>query len=61
MPKVIFAKGKTINTGNYQSTRLDISVELECTEAELAEKYLQAKDFVEERLSSAEGDEINKD
>lgn len=42
--------GLTINLGNYESARLDVSVEVPCYKEQVDDAYQQAKDWVEERV-----------
>lgn len=56
MAKVSYSKGRTINTGNYNSTRVDVSHEIECEEHEVEAKFEQCKEFVHRKLREAEQD-----
>jgi len=42
--------GLTINRGNFESARIDVSVELPCYKEEVEEVYRVAQQFVEERI-----------
>jgi len=53
--KVRFAKGVTINTGNYQSVRLDLERETEVRPGESADDaYARVKGYVEGKLEEEE-------
>lgn len=49
--KVRVGFGLTINLGNYESARLDVSVEVPCYKEQVDEAYDQAKDWVEGRVT----------
>lgn len=48
--KVRVGFGLTINMGNYESARLDVSVEVPCYKEQVDDAYERAKDWVEERV-----------
>jgi len=48
--------GLTINLGNYESARLDVSVEVPCYKEQVDDAYTQAKVWVEERVQSEVAD-----
>jgi len=47
-----FHGSQTINTGNYNSIKVGVWVELPCYEEEIADAYKRAKEFVEQRLQA---------
>lgn len=46
------ALGRTVNTGNYSSARVDISITMPCRVADVEVAYNQALRFVEERIDA---------
>lgn len=48
--KVRVGFGLTINLGNYESARLDVSVEVPCYKEQVDDAYTAAKDWVEQRV-----------
>lgn len=50
MAKISYSLGRTINTGNYNSVRVDVSHEIECDETDVEKKYEQLRDFVRGKL-----------
>lgn len=50
--KVGCAYGLTINLGNFESARVDVSVSMPCYVEELDAAYTQAKKWVEDRLQA---------
>jgi hypothetical protein len=48
--KVRVGFGLTINLGNYESARLDVSVEVPCYKEQVDDAYDKAKVWVEERV-----------
>jgi len=48
--KVRVGFGLTINLGNYESARLDVSVEVPCYKEQVDDAYAAAKGWVEERV-----------
>lgn len=51
--KVSYSKGRTINTGNYESLRIDVSAEMEADDFETA--YNEARSFVDTKLNEETG------
>lgn len=49
LARVTVGMGRTINTGNYNSAKFDISVSLPCTLDKLEETYQIAKQFCEKK------------
>lgn len=52
--------GMTINTGNFESLRLDVAVTLPCLPDEVGETYEQASDFAAEYIASEEARWVGK-
>lgn len=48
--KLRYSAGRTLNTGNYESARFEVSVELTCLEDDIDGCYDRAKDFVDEKI-----------
>lgn len=48
--KVHVGFGLTINLGNYESARLDVSVEVPCYKEQVDDAYQAAKGWVEQRI-----------
>lgn len=46
--------GKTINLGNYESLRIDVSVTLPCLTSKVSETFQSAADFVADKLLEEE-------
>lgn len=44
------SRGETINLGNFESARLDISIEASCNEKDIEEKYEKLQNWVYEKL-----------
>lgn len=56
-PAVIgYSGGKTVNLGNFESIRVDVSIRLPCYVEELDDAYKWAQDWVGSRIE----DEIDK-
>lgn len=51
--KVRYGAGRTLNLGNYESAKFEVSVEFTCpnTEDDLFETYHLAKNFVDDRIA----------
>ena len=45
-----YSKGRTINNGNFESTRIDIGIELECEDGQEDETYARLKGWVDNRI-----------
>ncbi len=43
--------GRTINLGNYESAKIDVSVDIPCYVEECQRVYKEVMDFVQERLT----------
>ena len=43
--------GRTINLGNYESAKIDVSVDIPCYVEECQRVYREVMDFVQERLT----------
>ena len=43
--------GRTINLGNYESAKIDVSVDMPCYVEECQRVYREVMDFVQERLT----------
>lgn len=52
--RVRFSAGLTINLGDFQSLRLDCSVELPCLPSEIVDAHERASDFVAARIAEEE-------
>jgi hypothetical protein len=52
--KVSYSLGRTLNTGNYESTRFDVSLELDTTEDNLEYDLERAKKFVVSQVEEEE-------
>lgn len=48
--------GQTINLGNFESVRIDVSVTVPCYREEIEDAYVWAKDFAEERMKAESAD-----
>lgn len=48
--QVSFSKKRTINTGNFEFTSIEIGVTMHCESKDMNKTYGKAKDFVESRL-----------
>lgn len=46
--------GSTINLGNFESMRIDVSVTLPCRVEDIDDTYLQASEFVSEKMAEEE-------
>lgn len=49
MARVGFSSGMTLNLGNYESARLEVSISMPCDVSEVEETYEYCKRFVEEK------------
>lgn len=49
--RVSVAMGMTINLGDYQSARIDVSVSLPCYREEVDDAYAHAREWVEEKIA----------
>lgn len=54
--KVTVSNGLTLNLGNYESARLDVSISVPCYREEIDEAYTFAQNWVERRLSAEVSD-----
>ena len=54
MAKVSYSKGRTVNLGNFESTRIDISIELECQESEIDATYERCHKWVDNKVRQQE-------
>lgn len=45
-------RGKTINLGDYNSVRLNISIEASCNEEDVEDKYDELSDWVYNKLEN---------
>jgi hypothetical protein len=50
--KIGVSKGLTINLGNFESARIDVSIQVPCYAEEAAEAFEYASAFVEDRLTT---------
>ena len=48
MAKVNYNKGAVINLGNYESTRVQVGIELDCENNEVGERMKEAIEIVSE-------------
>lgn len=55
--KVSYTKGRTINTGNYNNTKVEIGAEIQCDEDETSAEiaFQRVKTWVENRLMNEKG------
>lgn len=49
--KISVSIGRTINMGNYESARIDVSTEMECVVADMDATYAKAKAWCDERVT----------
>ena len=49
--RVSMSMGMTVNLGNYESARLDVSVSLPCYREEVEYAYAHAREWVEEKIT----------
>ena len=56
--KITYSKGRTINMGNFNSTRVDIGIEIEYSDSlgDKDEKLERAKEWVNKKLSTEKGE-----
>lgn len=53
--RIVYTEGLTINLGNYESRRVDVSITLECADAPetIEATYEAARTWVQEKLKEA--------
>lgn len=54
--KITYSKCRTINTGNFNSTRIDIGIEIDCSDGDEDRAHQRAKDWVNAKLATEKGD-----
>ena len=54
--KISYTKGRTINRGNFESTRVDIGLEIECEPETQEAAFNQIKTWVNDKLSTEKGE-----
>ena len=48
--KIKVSKGETINIGNYESSKIGISIELICSEKEIETKYEELQKWIKGKI-----------
>lgn len=51
--RVSIEGGRTVNLGNYESARINVSISMPCTKEDLNETYEWASKWVDEKVSEA--------
>ena len=55
MARIKYSKGRTVNLGNFESLRVDIGIELDCTFDLADEVYDKLKVWVDRRVQAETG------
>ena len=51
---VRYSSGRTINMGNFESVRFDITIELECDSTAVSQTYNKVKRLVDDKVTTEE-------